>query len=71
MVAAGATTNISWILDVFEESTATTDGPSGASSTASLQSDLDIGMVRVPCWHPLGIYTHPESFLAACVMSLL
>lgn len=53
VLVVGAATNVSWGLDIFEQSTVTTDGSSGTSSTGSLQSDLDIGTVgmnrRPPC----------------------
>lgn len=56
VLVVGTTTNVSWVLEIFEESTAVaSDGSLGTSATGSLQSDLDIGTVRSPRWPYLGV----------------
>lgn len=45
MLVVGAATNVSWGLDIFEESAVATGGSSEASTSGSLPSDLDIGTV--------------------------
>lgn len=47
MLVMGSATNVSWGLDIFEQSAVASDGAIGTTSAGSLPSDLDIGTVRM------------------------
>eukprot|EP00752_Nemacystus_decipiens_P009591 g8569.t1 len=47
VLVVGVAMNVTWGLDIFEESVVATDGSSGTPSSGSLPSDLDIGTVNI------------------------